>query len=180
LAKRRTDRVLPGKRNQYAGGKIDLSKRIAHFLKTGEKSVAASPKNEKSDSKFDWNSEKLSLQTVITDNYKNTQNVRDFFTGIIGRQFKFNVAFINWMKSHPGSTLADAAEEWKRIYEQKKTSVKESEIAPQFEYNTYIRAFLRENPQFKLKDAITCWKVKKSLKGHNRYEKSDLQFLLNQ
>ena len=47
-------------------------------------------------------------------------------------------------------------------------------IGKQFEYNTYIRDFFADNPQRTLKDAVACWKYKKSLQGHNRYERSDL------
>ena len=42
------------------------------------------------------------------------------------------------------------------------------------EYNTYIRDFFEDNQGRSLDEAITCWKYKKSLQGHNRYEKSDL------
>lgn len=44
----------------------------------------------------------------------------------------------------------------------------------QFEYNTYIRDFFEDNQGRSLEEAITCWKYKKSLQGHNRYEQSDL------
>ena len=49
-----------------------------------------------------------------------------------------------------------------------------STIDKQFEYNTYIRDFFDDNPGRTLDDAIRCWKYKKSLKGHNRYEREDL------
>ena len=47
-------------------------------------------------------------------------------------------------------------------------------IDKQFEYNTYIRDFFEDNQGRSLDEAIICWKYKKSLQGHNRYEKSDL------
>ena len=50
-------------------------------------------------------------------------------------------------------------------------------IDKQFEYNTYIRDFFCNNKEKKLDQAIQCWKYKKSLKGHNRYEKEDLAIL---
>ena len=34
--------------------------------------------------------------------------------------------------------------------------------------------FFENNDDRSLDDAIKCWKYKKSLEGHNRYEKSDL------
>lgn len=58
------------------------------------------------------------------------------------------------------------------------TSVKrKTTIDKQFEYNTYIRDFFEDNQGRSLDEAITCWKYKKSLQGHNRYEKSDLVVL---
>ena len=50
-------------------------------------------------------------------------------------------------------------------------------IGKQFEYNTYIRDFFADNKGASLDDAIRCWKYKKSLKGQNKYERSDLKVL---
>ena len=41
----------------------------------------------------------------------------------------------------------------------------------------WIRDFFEENGDKSLEEAIKCWKYKKSLKGHNRYESSDLEAL---
>ena len=49
-----------------------------------------------------------------------------------------------------------------------------TEIGKKFEYNTYIRDFFADNEGKTLDDAIKCWKYKKSIQGHNRYEASDL------
>ncbi|MGL5913858.1 MAG: DUF6434 domain-containing protein [Bacteroidales bacterium] len=61
-------------------------------------------KFEKPHSNFDWNVERLTLETIITDNYKNPENVRAFLTTEIGKHFKFNVLFMNWMKQNNGKT----------------------------------------------------------------------------
>ena len=58
------------------------------------------------------------------------------------------------------------------VLEEKKKG--KTTIDKQFEYNTYIRDFFEDNQGRDLEEAITCWKYKKSLQGHNRYEKSDL------
>ena len=50
-------------------------------------------------------------------------------------------------------------------------------IDKQFEYNTYIRDFFAANPGKTLPQAILCWKRKKALAGHNRYEAADLAAL---
>jgi len=48
------------------------------------------------------------------------------------------------------------------------------EIAPQFEYNTYIRDFLKDNPNKSKKEAIENWKIKRAKRGNNKYSKQDL------
>ena len=58
------------------------------------------------------------------------------------------------------------------ILEEKKKG--KTVIDRQFEYNTYIRDFFEANPGKTLQQAIACWKYKKALPGHNRYEDADL------
>lgn len=156
------------------GGKIEIAASIRHFLSTGN--ILQSENNKtKSTSKFDWDKEKLTLQTIITDNYKNGENVRSFFKKEIGPHFSFNVLFMNWIKENTGKSLSDAIIEWKRIHELKSDKNYVSEIAPQFEYNRYMRAFLQDNPELSSKDAMKYWKLKRSQRGTNEYEKSDLE-----
>ena len=50
----------------------------------------------------------------------------------------------------------------------------QSEIAPQFEYNRYMRAFLSDNPNLSSKDAMKFWKLKRAKRGTYAYEKTDL------
>jgi hypothetical protein len=50
-----------------------------------------------------------------------------------------------------------------------------SEIDPQFEYNRYMRAFLTDNPELSSKDAMRHWKLKRSQRGTNEYERKDLE-----
>ncbi len=158
------------------GGKIELTKRIEKYLETGIKEVAKVEK-QKCLSKFDWNSEKLTLETIITDNYKNTENVRAFFRDQIGDKFKFNVKFMNWMKTSQGERLKNAVDEWWKISKEIKNSRSQKEIAPQFEYNTYIRDFMLDNPLISREIAIECWKIKKSLRGDNKYHRNDLKLV---
>ncbi len=162
------------------GGKIEISKRIVKFLETGEIITVSSKQKAKSTSRFDWKTEILSLNTIITDNYKNSENVRTFFQNAIGKHFKFNVEFMNWMKTNSGKNLGEAVEKWKQIAELKKDKDYKTEIAPQFEYNRYIRDFLNNNPDLSSKDAMACWKIKRSKPGSNKYEKPDLMFLIKQ
>jgi len=64
--------------------------------------------------------------------------------------------------------------EWYKEQEQKKDPKFIKEIAPQFEYNTYIRDFTKDNPDKNRSEAIKYWKIKKSKRGDNKYSKSDL------
>jgi hypothetical protein len=154
-----------------SGGKIEMAKRIETFLATGI--VPKKHPKETKRSNFDWNTERLCLSTVITDNYRNTQNVRDFFSKHAGRRFSFNVRFIEWMKKNEGKTLQDAMAAWEKIREEK--SGRPKEIAPQFEYNTYIRDFLADNPDKTLRDAIRYWKRKRNAKGTRAYHRTDFE-----
>lgn len=160
-----------------SGGKIEITKRIENFLKTGNKQLIKTKSKHKSKSTFDWKNEQLSLATKITDNYKNTENVRKFFEEYIGKHFKFNVRFMNWMKSNYGKTLKEAIEEWKKIKTVEKISIKPKEIAPQFEYNRYLRDFLLDNPDSNRELGIKLWKIKKSMRGDNVYRKEDLKLI---
>ena len=155
------------------GGKIELTEKIKYFLTTGKvKKQEAKP--NKSVSKFDWNTEILTATTIITDNYKNTENVRQFFTENIGTHFSFNVKFMNWMKVNVGKTLNEAMNEWKMLRELNKDKNYKTEIKPQFEYNRYMRAFLADNPNLSSKDAMKFWKLKRAKRGTNEYEQTDL------
>jgi hypothetical protein len=160
-----------------SGGKIDICNRIIKFLENGEIITKSDIKKRTTISTFDWNVEKLSIATLITDNYKNTENVREFFRQNIGNHFKFNVEFMNWMKAHQGKTLGDAIEKWIEISKLKKEKTYKTEIAPQFEYNTYMRDFLKDNPHLSSRDAMKSWKVKRDKPGVKKYEKEDLIYL---
>jgi hypothetical protein len=159
-----------------SGGKIEIVQRIQVFLSTGK--IIDKVISKKTTSRFNWNSESLSLQTIITDNYKNTENVRTFFEKQIGSHFYFTTAFMEWMKKNVGKKLKEAILQWNKLYKlSKTTSSKKKKIAPQFQYNQYIKDFLENNSTLKIKDAIFCWNIKRSLPGSKKYEKNDLLLL---
>jgi hypothetical protein len=107
--------------------------------------------------------------------YKNGEKVRSFFTSKIGSHFAFNVIFIKWMKENVGKNIGDAITEWNRIYDMKNAENYVSEIDPQFEYNRYMRAFLKDNPELPCKDAMKYWKLKRLQRGTNKYNRKDLE-----
>lgn len=159
-----------------SGGKLELVERIQVYLSTG-KIMEPEKTIKKAKSTFDWKAEALKKSTLITDNYRNTENVRAFFMTEIGLHFSFNVKFMNWMKEATGKTLQDAVNEWRRIYKLQQDKNYETEIAPQFEYNRYMRAFLADNPALTTKDAMKFWKLKKAQRGSNAYEPADLKMI---
>lgn len=156
---------------QTTGGKIELTERIAHYLETGERFYVKKETTRNYEVGF------LTFDTYIEPNFVCSQTHREFFKGVIGRKFSFNVEFQNWLKENSGKTYRDAVAAYHQIQEDKKSN--RTVISKQFEYNTYIRDFFDDNPGKSLNHAIACWKYKRSIPGHNRYEKSDLAAINN-
>ncbi len=148
------------------GGKVELTERIALYLDTGKVSEAIVKRKSKTD--IGVITEATEIEADITCSEKH----RAFFKEKIGNSFSFNVAFQKWLKANAGKTYKDAIKAYYEILEAKKKS--KTTIDKQFEYNTYIRDFFSDNKGKTLEEAIICWKYKKSLQGHNRYERADL------
>ena len=153
-----------------SGGKIELTDRIAHFLDTGE-ILKPAPKTKRRTADI----LNITEESIIENDFVCSEKHRAFFREQIGNSFSFNVAFQKWLKSNAGKTYKDAVSAYYEILEAKKNG--KSSIDRQFEYNTYIRDFFADNKGKGLEEAIRCWKYKKSLPGHNRYEKRDLAVL---
>ncbi len=151
-----------------SGGKIEITDRIAYFLETGKVLKASTPTERKSKT----NIGSITEDTLIEPNFVCSEIHRAFFKDKIGKRFSFNVIFQKWLKNNTGKTYKEAIEAYEQILEEKKKG--KTTIDKQFEYNTYIRDFFEDNVGKTLEEAIRCWKYKRSLSGHNRYEKSDL------
>jgi hypothetical protein len=159
----------------YVGAKFDILERIADQLDNGSKPNAKPRTINRQSSNFDWHSAALSLDTVITDNYKNTQNVRQFFKQYCGGKFHFSIPFMAFMKANIGKTLNDAVEEWEKLNQQRKDKDFKSDIPSGNQYNKYIRDFFADNPTMTIEQARHFWKLKRSLPlGRHVYEKEDL------
>jgi hypothetical protein len=154
---------------QTGGGKVDINKRISHYLDTGEQLVVK-PKSRPVHCIGD-----ITKDTIIENDFVCSEKHRDFFEKQIGKGFTFNVIFQKWLKSNTGKSYSDAVQAYYQILADKKQG--KTVIDKQFEYNTYIRDFFDDNNGKSLDDAIKCWKYKKSMQGHNRYEKTDLTAL---
>ena len=157
---------------QTTGGKLELIERIANFLDTGERTY----KNH--NNKKTIITHEITLDTIIEGNFVCSEKHRAFYKEQIGNSFSFNVTFQKWLKSNAGKTYQDSIIAYYQILEDKKKN--KTTIDKQFEYNTYIRDFFKDNKDKSLEQAIKCWKYKKSLKGHNKYERDDLKALNRQ
>lgn len=152
-----------------SGGKVEITNRIAYFLDTGEALSAVVTKKKGT---VILN---IDEDTEIESDFVCSEKHRAFFKEHIGKSFSFNVAFQKWLKSNTGKTYQEAITAYYQILEDKKKG--KTVIDKQFEYNTYTRDFFADNKGKSLEEAIKCWRYKKQLQGHNRYERSDLAAL---
>ena len=168
---------------KISGSKNQLEKRIIYYLDTG-KSLDDSNSIEKDDKPIRPNfqksdktkasiSKEIRLDSILGENFKCSEDKREFFEREIGKGFKFKVKFQKWLKANPNKTYQDAI----NAYHELENSNEKTEIGKQFQYNQYVRDFFKDNEDKTLNDAIKCWNYKKSIKGHNKYEKSDLCIL---
>ena len=168
---------------KISGSKNQLEKRIIYYLDTG-KSLDDSnsikkddkpirPNFQKSDKTKATISKEIRLDSILGENFKCSEDKREFFEKEIGKGFKFKVKFQKWLKANPNKTYQDAI----NAYHELQNSNEKTVIDKQFQYNQYIRDFFKDNDDKTLNDAIKCWNYKKSIKGHNKYEKSDLCIL---
>ncbi len=61
---------------------------------------------------FDWHSGPITRTTPLDRHYRNTQKVRQFLIGECGESFKFDRAFMAWIKSGEPLTMGDVADKW--------------------------------------------------------------------
>ena len=152
-----------------AGGKAELTDRIAYFLDTGGVLPASAVRKKTPCTAL------IDLDTKIETDFVCSERHRVFFKEHIGAGFSFNVAFQKWLKSNARTTYRDAIAAYGAILQEKKQC--KPAIEKQFEYNTYIRDFFADNKGRSLQEAILCWNHKKQKSGHHRYEKADLSVL---
>ena len=154
-----------------SGSKLEISERIETFLMTGE---IKKPLRKSRVNKNEEPQSELSLDTVITENHRCSQDVRAFFKSVIPK-FHFSTYIQNYFKNNIGKTYRDVVDAWYEEEERKKDPSYKKTIAPQFEYNQFIRDFFVDpKNQGKSRDeAIEAWNKIKKLPGRNKYESSN-------
>lgn len=150
-----------------SGSKIEISDRIETFLRTGE--IKKPTKKSKAIKQMEPHVD-LSLDTVITENHCCSQNVREFFKTVIPK-FHFSTYIQNYFKNNVGKTYRDVVDAWHEEEERKKDPSYKKNIAPQFEYNQFIRDFFADpkNQGKSREEAIESWNEIKKLPGSNKY-----------
>ena len=161
---------------KVSGSKNQLEMRIIYYLDTG-KSLDESKNKKNKDNLTNINkttfSKEITLDSILGEDFKCSEDKREFFEKEIGKRFKFKVKFQKWLKSNPDKTYQDAINAYYDI----QNSKDKTKIDKQFQCNQYIRDFFEDNKGKTLNDAIKCWNYKKSQKGPNKYEASDLDIL---
>lgn len=130
-----------------------------------------------SDGKFDWHRESLTPDTIITDSYKISQNVRRFFISHAGEKIRFCIALMGWIKSNTGRTLADALTQYHRLQGDAAQPEYQTTIKSHNQSNQYMRDFLDDNPDLSTADVRQVWALKRALPspdGRHTYDASDL------
>lgn len=136
------------------GPKTELADRIERFLTTGKVFERAPVMKQRSSPRLNM---PLSLDTVITTGYTNNEANRAFFQSVTGRHFHFTTRFMRFCRDNPEKTFGDAVAEWKREHEERKTGAYRTAIAPQFEYNRFVREYIAEHPERSFRDAVSAW-----------------------
>ncbi|EOO15638.1 DUF6434 domain-containing protein [Bacillus cereus] len=151
-----------------SGSKIEITERISHYLTTGK--ILKNCSHQKV-SKTSLSYKDLSLQTIITENHRCSEDVRAFFKEKIGANFRFTVALQKFFKENVGKTYEDAIAFWYEENERKKDPTYKTTISSQFEYNRFTRDFFKDpNNKGKSKaDAIAAWNEIKAKPGSNAY-----------
>ncbi|KPC28288.1 Uncharacterized protein ABJ99_3445 [Pseudomonas syringae pv. cilantro] len=64
---------------------------------------------------FDWHSDLITRDTPVDAHYRNTQNVRRFLLEQCGPLFRFDRAFMAWIKNAEPKDMGQVADEWLRV-----------------------------------------------------------------
>ncbi|WP_454191158.1 DUF6434 domain-containing protein [Paenibacillus sp. Marseille-Q7038] len=151
-----------------SGSKIEIADRIETFLRTGEikKPTKKTRVNKRVESPVN-----LSLDTIIRESHRCSQEVRAFFKTIIPK-FHFSTYIQDYFKNNVGKTYRDVVGAWYEEEERKKDPSYKKNIAPQFEYNQYIHDFFADplNQGKSREEAIESWNQIKKLPGNNKYK----------
>jgi len=154
------------------GKKEDLINRITFYLKTGE--VQKPIRKTKQIRSSSVPVLDLNLDTVITENHKCSQSVREFFKSVVGPKFHFSTTLQIYFKNNVGKTYRDAVSFWEEEQKRKLDPSYKTEIGSAFEYNQFMRDYYADeaNKGKPREEAIAAWNEIKKHPGDNKYKQS--------
>lgn len=102
--------------------------------------------------------EPLTAATSLPVGQRCTQQLRRYFTAILGPSFSFDAAMRDFISEGAGRTLGDAITHWHAT-----RSRPAPEIGSQFELNAFIRDWHHRHPRGSRTQALTAWRVYRAL-----------------
>ena len=139
------------------GSKGQLTERIKIYLHTGQ---IVKPKRSSRARVAKKMPTTFTLETLIGDNWRCSQELRAFFEAEIGPTFHFNKFMRDFIRRDGcGQSLQTAIDGW-QLEKQKPKGT--SQIEPQFEYNRHMRDYFLQNKGATREEAIRAWKEKKA------------------
>ncbi|MCI2256620.1 SAP domain-containing protein [Domibacillus sp. PGB-M46] len=127
-----------------SGSKQEITSKIAVFLETGD---IKRPLRKTKPPAPEALQKELSLETVITEHHRYSQAVRAFYKAVFPN-FHFSTYIQNCFKKNSGKTYRGVANAWHEEHQRFKNPAYKTDIAPQFEYNQFIRDSLRAHIYF--------------------------------
>ena len=120
---------------------------------------------------------KFGLDEPIGLDYKCDAETRAFFESVIGPHFHFTAHLQRFRKARVDQALTygDLAREWVAEYERRKDKNYTSTLMHTWEYNTFVREYMRDkerNAGKTMKDAAAAWNLVRQSCGPRDYASS--------
>jgi hypothetical protein len=120
---------------------------------------------------------KFGLDEQIGSNYKCDAETRAYFESVIGPHFHFTAHLQRFRRTHVGEplTYGDLAREWCAEFERRKDKNYTPAIMHTWEYNTFVRDYMRDKPRNAgktMKDAAQAWNDVRQSCGPRDYASS--------
>jgi len=142
-----------------SAGKQELTARVVAYLDGG----ATSTTGVRRRSAPPLLVEPLTEATLIPAGQRCSQQLRRYFTGVIGPSFHFDAAMRDFIAGGAGQTLGVAVAHWHGTRSQPR-----AEIGAQFELNRFIRGWHHDHPGGSRAQALQAWSVYRALPVETR------------
>jgi hypothetical protein len=148
-----------------AGGKIELTARIAAYLKGGTvisppRQTSVTPPRRKQPVEG-----RISDDTKIPADILLTPTLRAYFEERTNGRFRFSKELIAYLREHPGNTLGDAVTFLSESGRKTRKPVGETVIPPQCQYNRFMRNYRADHPDATFAEAVREWHELKKIRG---------------